>query len=187
MSLHDLDRIFSITPPVESRSKLGHNWTSINKRLGFRLPTDYMRLVDTYGAGQFDTYLWLLEPDCSEVNCDLFEAISEHEEALEYLWSEGEAPPPQLAASGGRMIPWGRTDNGEVLYWLTQLDIDSDDWTVMINEARGDAWEHYKMSCSTFLSQALSGTIKSNILWSRFPLVEHRFESVESFTPEHIE
>ncbi len=160
-----------IPPPAEFREK---DWTSVERALGVELPPDYKELIRTYGGGDWDDYLYVLEPGCPNDNYDLIEWEGRQTEALDGLW-EFERKPAELEEEGTRVIPWAGTDNGECLYWLVRPDQDPAEWTVMINEARGDHWEHYATTCTQFLADALDGTLTSDILSSCFPLSTHRF------------
>ncbi|MGW1744858.1 hypothetical protein ACWCRD_04395 [Streptomyces sp. NPDC002092] len=62
--------------------------------------------------------------------------------------------------------------------WLVRAGQSADEWTVMVNEARGDRWENYSMNCTEFVVAALAGDVHSNVLSSRFPLAEHEFRQL---------
>ena len=165
-----------VAPPrgVIARS----DWADVQVALGVELPTDYRCLVDEFGGGYIDEYLYLLEPQRRNPYYDLGEAGSERVEALEYLWDRGEKRPEELVGTGARVYPWATTDNGEVLYWLMKPESPPDDWTVMVNEARGPEWERFDVGCLEFLTGVLSGRITSEILSSLFPTSPHSFERI---------
>ncbi|TWE20299.1 hypothetical protein [Kitasatospora atroaurantiaca] len=54
----------------------------------------------------------------------------------------------------------------------------------MINEARGERWEHLDMSFGQFLLSGLTGAVRSEILSDEFPTSPHDFcpfgESVQT-------
>jgi hypothetical protein len=155
------------------------DWSEVQAALGFELPADYRRLVDEFGGGYLDDYLYLLEPRCRNPYYDLGEVRSERLEALQYLWDRGEERPDELSVQAeASVIPWATTDNGEVLYWLATPAAGPDDWVVMVNEARGPEWERFEVGCLEFLVGVLSGRIASDILSSRFPTHPHSFRSI---------
>ncbi|GAA4086327.1 SMI1/KNR4 family protein [Streptomyces shaanxiensis] len=160
-----------VPPPSEPRNT---DWDAAERRLGVVLPTDYKELIRTYGGSNWDDYLYLLDPGCPNDNYDLVEWEDQQTEALEGLW-EFEKRPAELADAGSRVIPWATTDNGECLYWLVRAGRNPDEWTVMVNEARGDRWEHFPMNCTEFLAAVLQGDLRSALLSSRFPLTGHEF------------
>ncbi|MET9515788.1 SMI1/KNR4 family protein [Streptomyces sp. NPDC002994] len=165
-----------VPPPSQPRQK---NWGSAEQTLGVELPSDYKELIQTYGGSNWDDYLYVLEPDCPNDNYDLIEWEDQQTEALEGLW-EFEEKPTGLTAAGTRIIPWATTDNGECLYWLVRPGQGPEEWTIMLNEARGSGWEHYPTTCTRFLASALDGEVQSSILSSRFPLSTHEFRQLRS-------
>ncbi|NUK53400.1 SMI1/KNR4 family protein [Streptomyces lunaelactis] len=170
-----LTRLFEIAPaPSEPRQK---DWGEAERSLGIELPADYKELIHVYGGSNWDDYLYVLEPGCPNENYDLIEWAEHQAEDLEDLW-EFEKKPAELEVEGSRVIPWATTDNGECLYWLVQPGLESDQWTVMVNEARGDRWEHFSVSCTQFLASTLDGELQSNILSSLFPRATHEFRQL---------
>jgi len=180
LSLSELKAMVAPPSGVAPRA----DWSDVEEAVGIQLPTDYRRLVDEYGGGYIDDYLYLLEPRCRNQYYDLAEAGAERTEALQYLWDGGEARPAELAAGTEvRVYPWATTDNGEALYWLVIPGTSPDDWIVMVNEARGPRWERFDVGCLDFLVNVLSGRITSDILWSRFPTSPHSFHSIPALEP----
>lgn len=168
-----------VAPPAGAAPRA--DWDDVARELEVGLPGDYRALIDTYGGGRFDEYLWVLEPRCPNRHYDLLRSVAERDEAFEMLWEDGEPKPAQLESPGSRVIPWASTDNGEFLYWLVQPGSRPDEWTVMVNEARGEWWEHFDVGCAELLARLLTGEIRSEILSSSFPLQVHEFRSSGSF------
>ncbi|MFI8004228.1 SMI1/KNR4 family protein [Streptomyces sp. NPDC086010] len=170
-----LAQLLNIIPAPEApRQK---DWSEVERSLGVAIPADYKELMRVFGGSNWDDYLYVLEPDCPNENYDLVEWAKNRAEDLEDLW-EFETKPAELEVEGSRIIPWATTDNGECLYWLAQRGIEAEGWTVMVNEARGDRWEHFPVSCTQFLSSSLDGGIRSNILSSLYPLATHEFRQL---------
>lgn len=165
-----------VPPPSQARQK---DWEAAEQALGVELPSDYKQLVHTYAGSNWDDYLYILEPDCPNENYDLIEWEDQRTEALEGLW-EFEKKPTELTAEGTRIIPWATTDNGECLYWLVRPGQVPEQWTILLNEARGERWEHYNTTCTNFLASALDGEVQSNFLSSCFPLTTHEFRQLRS-------
>ncbi|MFD8483920.1 SMI1/KNR4 family protein [Kitasatospora sp. NPDC059673] len=176
---NSLDTLTQLLPrPTGIRPK---DWESVCRQLGTGLPADYKALIDTYGGGCIDNYLWILEPGCANEFYDLFEAVEERAEANEDLWSGGERKPAELGHADTRIIPWASTDNGEFLYWLAESGQSPDQWTVMVNEARGPWWEHFDLTLTRFLAATLTGEIRSQILSDHFPSTPHDFQPSSRF------
>ncbi|MFD7628346.1 SMI1/KNR4 family protein [Streptomyces sp. NPDC059851] len=172
-----LTRLLGIAPvPSETRHK---DWGEVERSLGVVLPVDYKELIDVYGGSNWDDYLYVLEPGCPNDHYDLIAWAERQAEVLEDLW-EFEGKPAELEVEGARVIPWATTDNGECLHWLVRPGIESDRWTVMVNEARGDRWEHFSASCTQFLATSLTGELQSSILSTLFPRATHEFRQLGS-------
>ncbi|MFD3549627.1 SMI1/KNR4 family protein [Streptomyces sp. NPDC058655] len=167
-----LTRLLDIAPaPGEPRDK---DWGEVERILAVGLPDDYKELIRIYGGSNWDDYLYVLEPNCPNKHYDLLTWAKYQADHLEDLW-KFEKKPAELEAEGATVIPWATTDNGECLYWLVLPGLELNEWTVMVNEARGDRWEHYSVSCTRFLASVLDGEFRSNILSSLFPLPTHQF------------
>lgn len=175
-----LEMLVQLVAPPARPSSL-NDWGRLREELGFDLPGDYVDMIDTFGGGRYDEYLWVLEPNCVNRHYDLQRSMEERADAFEMLREFGESPPVQLSVRGSKIIPWASTDNGEFLYWLALPGVDANEWTVMVNEARGDWWEHFHLQCSEFLTGLLTGEIRSEILSSSFPLPVHEFRPSGSF------
>ncbi len=172
-----IPRLLEIAPtPEEPRSK---NWGEIERILDSDLPVDYKELIRIYGGSKWDNYLYVLEPECPNKHYDLITWARNQAEDLEYLW-EVEKKPAELEDEGTRVLPWATTDNGECLYWLVRPGVDPDGWTVMVNEARGERWEHFPVSCTQFLASCLDGEVRSGILSTLFPLATHEFRHLRA-------
>ncbi|MFZ3492480.1 SMI1/KNR4 family protein [Streptomyces sp. 5.8] len=169
---HALARLFEIARAPSARHQ--KDWCEIERVLGVELPADYKDFIHVHGGSNWDDYLYVLEPGCPNENYDLITWARNQAEDLEDLW-RFERKPAELEAEGARVIPWATTDNGECLYWLVRPGLDPDRWTVMVNEARGDRWEHFSVSCTQFLASSLDGELRSGILSSSFPGAGHEY------------
>jgi SMI1-KNR4 cell-wall len=161
-----------------SREATGKDWDSVEHRLGTELPRDYKDLIEAFGAGLFDSHIWLLEPQCENQSHDLEFDNDGRMDDLEDFWEMGEEKPAELDELGSKLIFWGGTPSGEVLFWLVRPHQDPETWTVMINESRGPRREHLELNCTEFLSSVLSGRVRSKILSSRLPAPEHEFRPI---------
>ncbi|MFF4535330.1 SMI1/KNR4 family protein [Streptomyces aureus] len=150
------------------------DWEAVEAELGAALPRDYRELVEAFGGGLLDEYLLLLEPGCPHDVYDLVKISAEREEANDSLW-RFEGRPTEMESGGNRLICWATTDNGEYLYWLVQPGDNPDSRPTLINSESGEDWERYDMTVTRFLTAVLTGEVRSEILWDRFPLPAHEF------------
>ena len=176
----DIQRLTDLVPPP-SVAPPRPDWSRVSAALGTEVPPDYVELIDLYGGGQFDGYLWLLEPFSANESYDLVRSYEERTEALHMLWDDDEPKPDFASPDGVRLIPWASTDNGEFIYWRAVLGVPARDWTVVVNEARGEEWETFDVGCARFLVDTMAGAVESELLWSDYPTDPHTFAPMSSF------
>jgi hypothetical protein len=139
MNLDELERL--VPPPAEAPAV---DWSAIE------VPEDYRALVERYGAAALGG-LQLLVPGHENRYLDLLRQIEPQRAALRTL---GDAPydPDDL-------LPWGIDESGNVVWWLMRGD-----WPVVANEARGEDWLRYEGGAVEFLTETLSGRLRSDVL-----------------------
>ncbi|ALC89081.1 hypothetical protein AM500_04190 [Bacillus sp. FJAT-18017] len=144
-----------IPPAVPVNAGTDSEWKHVETRLGTRLPDDYKSFIEMYGTGSIDNFLWVLNPFEKNENLSLFETGKALIEA--YLVSQSNFPedyPYTVFPSEGGLLPWGLTDNGDELYWLTTGD--PNDWPVVVYETRSADNYKYSLSVTEFLGKCLT-------------------------------
>jgi hypothetical protein len=163
MSLQTLAQIVTPpTDPVDSGSV--DEWLAIEEKLGTPLPTDYKEYINTYGTGTIGSFLWPYNPFSNNENLNLITRIEQDLSALRQIkdeFGEEEVPYPLYPETGG-LLSWAISDNGDVLYWLTQGN--REDWRIVINESRGPWFEQFEESTTSFLTKLASGDLVTEIL-----------------------
>ena len=76
----------------------------------------------------------------------------------------GRLPWPPFPEPGG-VLPLGRTDNGDELYWVTQGQ--PDQWPVALVEARAALQEVHPMSVTGLLAALAANQLTSRVLPER--------------------
>ncbi len=125
----------------------------LERELATQLPTDYFEFWRTYGAGAISDFLGVLRPQQRAQ----FKGFVGH--ALH--WLRLDAPKPRTnwdphPAIGG-LIPWGGTDNGDVLCWRTIGE--PPEWTVTVLPPRTDVVDDYGLTMTRFLSRWIAGDL----------------------------
>lgn len=175
MPKHTIEDLIALIPPPVARPATV-DWALIEQRLGFRLPTDYKALADTYGPGVFcdDFLVWtgLPWPDASIEEAGRH-AVADLEPLLEDLsivtWAHDDGTDTAVDLSGDSLFGWGRSTDGDSGYWHRTGD-DPDGWPVLSPTASWSATTTaavWSRTCTT------SGPAASRLVRSS-PAARHR-------------
>ncbi len=152
-----LPELIAIVPPPQNPVEARGDWAAIQQRIGLNLPQDFKALIEVYGSGTFSDLLSPINPlreggtGFDSVERDFLESGREFRDIL-----PDESPWPIHPEPGG-MFPWGTTDNGDTLYWLTEGEPDS--WPILVRESRGPCAVVYPFGVAEFLYRWLSGSL----------------------------
>ncbi|MFH8620119.1 SMI1/KNR4 family protein [Streptomyces sp. NPDC017979] len=176
MTHPSVTRLTHLVPPPEDRPA-APDWQQVETTLEATLPDDYKQLVEAYGGGVFDETIWLLEPGCVDTDYDLVAQTSQRAAELAELWGSGEPKPTEVESTDtARLIPWAYLESsGAYLYWLARPDQAPAEWSVMLNEGRGPAWERHPQGCADFIVGILTGKIR-NSYFDNVPPPSHAFD-----------
>jgi len=125
-------------------------WDVVQAALGTTLPDDYKELAELYGPGSFWGFIHLFQADDKYPALELVGQAAVNLEGLTYLQSRGEVIPYRIEGSES-LLSCGRTDNGDVIYWVRERSLSPDGWTIAINAARDDRWFEYSGGIADFL------------------------------------
>lgn len=160
MTIADLLNV--MPAPVQPEEASG-DWGAVETSLGTGLPQDYRYFVETYGTGQIDDFLGVLNPFSAGPFYNLLSAGRAHLDGLIQLRSElGTFLPYPLFPEVGGLLPIAITDNGDTIHWLTNGP--PDEWTIVVEDSRAPECEAYDMSFNQFLTAWIGGLISSDIL-----------------------
>jgi hypothetical protein len=150
--------------------------TECEAKLG-RLPDDYKNLLEIYGTGCIDKFIWIFNPAAKNPHLNLLSQIEKQITALRELNATGleKVTYPMFPEPRG-LLPFGITDNGDVLGWITRGKIQN--WTVIVAEARSPRYVEADMEMTDFLALVLVGEIKVPFFPEDFPSANPGFEIV---------
>lgn len=125
----------------------------IEAGIGTQLPSDYKHFIGMYGTGGIDDFLWFLTSFVKDENvnflsktkviCDSYtESKQNHPEYYKY----------EVFPNKNGLLPWGYTDNGDILYWLTEGEPEK--WFVVVYDSRSENYK-YELTMTEFLSQII--------------------------------
>lgn len=153
--MNNLTKLKQICPPPTSPAPAPvEDWESIEQRLGIKLPEDYKQLVEEYGLGSFNDFIYLYQPNARLDTIDIEKMSKVVRTALKESRMRGRYPVPydpdllQLA---------GVTDNGEYLFWVVEPEASPSSWKIAVNEARGDRWFMFDGDLTSFLLNVITG------------------------------
>jgi hypothetical protein len=165
MSLSSLLTVLSPPPtPVEVPST--ETWNATETQLK-RLPEDYKSFLDRFGTGNVGGFIWILNPASQHRYLNLLLEIKSILTALRELRESGEPCPYPLYPEPGGLLPFGKSDNGDALYWLTAGAPER--WPVVVNAARDPTYEKLECDMTDFLAGILSRRIRCSIFPEAFP------------------
>jgi hypothetical protein len=164
-----LERLRSIVPPPAEPLEPGvrDGWGRVEAELGTELPDDFKRFTELYGSGKFDDFLYLLNPFAADPAGSLLGARDTMLEAYAETRAKfpDRLPLPPWPEPGG-LLPLGRSDNGNELYWRTQGEPAT--WPVVAFAGRSTRHEIHPHSVTEFLALLLSGELMTSVFPDSF-------------------
>ncbi len=153
-----LEDLLALVPPPASATSASGDFAAIEADLGTALPADYKALIQRYGYGTFCDFLHLWSP--------FFAACTMMSQAREALDADSQlarvapnAVPFAPFPTPDGALPWARTDNGDVVYWLTWGK--PDEWPVAFwNPRAGQKYDLVEGGAAAFLLAWISGAEK---------------------------
>ncbi|MFB9835325.1 hypothetical protein [Actinoallomurus acaciae] len=155
----------AVPPPVD--------WPTLERISGLVFPQDYKELAARYGMLEVDAFLAVnhlgmpAEVSAMLRQCqETLEGLRILVEDLGFIYVEDdfgrevEAEPYPFYPDPGGLFPWGATQNGDTLLWLT--DLDPNRWTIVVTD--GGTWWHFDGGIVDFLVGILSGTLQCPVL-----------------------
>jgi len=158
-----------------------NGWHTFEYQLNTKLPEDYKKFIQSFGTGSINEFLVILNPFSANQHVNLLTRGRSELEA--FRTSKTNFPkyyPDDIFPNSGGLLPFGVTDNGEVLYWRTIAE--PKDWTVTVYETRGPDHYNYQTNMTDFLSGVLSGAIICKALPRNFVNPIPAFNPIGPFT-----
>ncbi|MGW4646920.1 SMI1/KNR4 family protein [Kitasatospora sp. NPDC004289] len=132
-----------------------------------RFPSDYRRLIDTYGSIRIREDLGIHGPSRKNYYGEGFAAViaatADVGDQVEYVHEEPKFPDetsptppyPMFPAPGG-LLSWGGDTFGNYFFWLTN-DQDPDTWPVVVWFQEIEVWDVFDGGLAAFLFSLLTG------------------------------
>lgn len=117
--------------PPPAKPYLGDgSWEQLFKELGTRLPTDYIELLDTYGAGCWSEWLNFVTPLRTNGRGFAYHANEVLDGYRDLRAQHPEFQPLAVWPESGGFLPFANSVDGDVLGWLTQGS--PDEWPLIV-------------------------------------------------------
>jgi hypothetical protein len=138
-----LDALRQLVPPPATPYLGDDSWERLFDRLGTRLPTEYVTLLETYGSGSWRSWLNFVTPlrDPGATQSKGYRGLADFVEQMldNYRELRAEFPEYQPLAvwpEPGGFLPFADSIDGDVFGWLTLGE--PDDWPVIISPRHDD-------------------------------------------------
>ena len=168
--------LLQILPPPNISPRT-HQWNQVETELHVCLPDDYKQLIETYGCGSINEFLWFLSPFVENEWLNLNKRFKFLKDA--HLLSKEVLPqytPPYNFYDGETgLFPWAFTDNGDVLYW----NFGATSGEVVVINSRNWEYDAYQMDISDFLVLLLENKLESKIFPPDFVREENYFSPLK--------
>lgn len=106
------------------------DWSEVEAAWGTRFPSDYVRFMQTYGAGTFSETIVVLLPAPRVDGYPGGSGLEEETENARYTW-EMEADEADFDVDPASIVAWGVTSGADIYCWVT-TDDDPDRWPVLV-------------------------------------------------------
>ena len=166
MSLHALLEVMA--PPLQPIEAVDiRNWEIYELTTGIVLPDDYKAYLNVYGTGIIGGIITPYNPFCRRAawkpsyTCRNWIRQALGIQKAKPTFGEDIFPYSLYPETGG-VLPWGSTDNGDQLFWLTSGEPNT--WTILIQEVRSSHFHTFDYSMTEFLRAWIEGEIKSGII-----------------------
>ena len=176
MTIENLLR--AVPPPPAPFEAFSGPWESVEAELGTALPPDYKDFVRLYGNGHFMQFLGVSVPRSLNPNTRLELSVPRTCEMFRAFDDRDEFPYPFWPAPGG-LVPFGGTDDGDELFWLSRGAPSK--WVVVVWDRGLGRFETLDCDLTDFLAGLATGKILPKAFPEDLRTCEHLFQSGAKF------
>ena len=161
--MHHIGKLCLIAPTPEDPKGAGSfaQWDELEREFDFRFPDTYKELCSNYGAGSFADFFGVANPFYRGPHYVPYkEWIQMRLKGIEQARSAypEEAIDLPIYPKNGGLFPWGYTDNGGTMCWLTEGE--SSCWKIIcLDEAYSKNYDRLDLSIVEFIEKWLTGEI----------------------------
>ncbi len=178
-----LEKLWQIAPPPKKPKGVGSlaGWLHLEAQLGFELPAHYKEFIASYGNGRFAEYFGVVNPfhtAANDINFSTFVQRRTNGVRLAQSSYPDYAVALPVYPNKGGLFPWGYTDNGDTMFWLTEGDNSA--WPIICVEiGYTNNLDRFELTIPDFIEQWLTQQISVPTLTPSdfFPLRKPGFVS----------
>ena len=119
---------------------------------------DPKRFINTYGSGIISNFLHIRTPFSKSSPGNLLQAapltLAAYAATVEMIEKQFQFA---IYPKQGGLFPFGKSDNGDDLYWITAPTPSK--YPIFVEGSRGSAYEIHQLQLTTFLHRLLSGEL----------------------------
>jgi hypothetical protein len=150
------DRVVAIMPPPATVEN--HGWNVYEEFSDVR-PSDYLWLIETYGAGGVEDYITILDPGGDG---NFAGSVRLETETARDAWRTWNGS----ATTGGSLsepIAWGVSASADLLCWNSSK-AEPDEWTVLVWSRSSTSWHELPFGILEFLTAIVDDALKPWLL-----------------------
>ena len=123
-------------------------WEQYQNECNYGFPPDYKYLLNLYGTGGINNFLWILTPFEGNEEINILKRAKTMRVSLNYMKTmfPGKYNYSIFPDEGG-LLPWGYTDNGDELYYK--------DGSIVVFGSRYSDFYEYRMGVVEFIYKLL--------------------------------
>ncbi|MES9589377.1 SMI1/KNR4 family protein [Streptomyces sp. NPDC007076] len=131
------------------------NWGEFEDRIGSPLPSDFKRMCESFGSGQFSGYLDIYSIE-TKGTLRLLERLSGIQRTVRKNKLSARVYDPYgiFSVGDGKLIPWAESVTGAEFFWLANSP-NPDRWPVIARPEDGE-WSHFPFTASEFTYRLLA-------------------------------
>jgi hypothetical protein len=148
--------IKAVPPPLTPIEAFKGPWDEVEAELGTALPPDYKDFVRLYGSGYFMQFLGVAVPRSRNPNTRLESHVPGVSESFRGFITFEDVSYAVWPTPGG-LVPFGTTDNGDDLFWLSNGA--PSEWRVVVFGRGLLRFEAFDCDLTDFLAGLATGAI----------------------------
>jgi hypothetical protein len=156
--------------PVEKPD--AEDWVRLDTEF-CKLPPDFKEFISSFGTGQVDNFLWILNPFSQNKFLNPLSQLELIRESFHIAEKDFGEKTPALFPNPEGLLPFGITDNGDTIFFKTIGP--SSEWSIVVTSPRDPEKDEFLCGFTEWLTGILTRKLKSCCFPEDFPFEKHIF------------